>query len=139
MLRPIRRTRRDFRWNTPCILMVFHLERAMNHRTLDPDDLPDVDVELKGHDVASLGPGDSSDTGADMMGLGRDNDNSDRQGTGERMSVDDDELRSNADIDFDRIVDSREAGLGGGLDQAEEAQLEITDEEMEELFRRRPR
>jgi hypothetical protein len=33
---------------------------------------------------------------------------------------------------LDRVVSSREAGLGGGLDQAEEAQLGITDEELEE-------
>ena len=54
------------------------------------------------------------------------------------MTVDQDpELRSDADIDFDRIVGSEEAGLGGGLDQAEEAQWDITDEDIEELFRRR--
>jgi hypothetical protein len=89
---------------------------------------------LKGHGVRSLGPGDSSDTGADMMGLGRDDDTSDRHGTGERASVEDDpgELYA-ADIATDRVVEADSAGLGGGLDQAEEAQLGITDEELSEL------
>ena len=98
-------------------------------------DLPPVDDEvLKGHDVASLGPGDSSDTGADMMGLGRGNDTSDRQGTGERASLDDDPGENYAaDIATDRVVEADGAGLGGGLDQAEEAQLGITDEELAEL------
>ena len=41
----------------------------------------------------------------------------------------------NADIGFDRVVASEEAGLGGGLDQAEEAQLGITDEELAERTR----
>jgi hypothetical protein len=40
-----------------------------------------------------------------------------------------------ADIGFDRVVGADEAGLGGGLDQAEEAQLGITDEELEEMAR----
>jgi hypothetical protein len=35
------------------------------------------------------------------------------------------------------VVDARDAGLGGGLDQAEEAQLGITDEELTERRRRR--
>lgn len=37
------------------------------------------------------------------------------------------------DVGFDRVVGPEEAGLGDGLDQAEEAQLGITDEELEEL------
>ncbi len=39
-------------------------------------------------------------------------------------------MRVGADIAPDRIVSPEEAGLGGGLDQAEEAQLGITDEEL---------
>jgi hypothetical protein len=35
-----------------------------------------------------------------------------------------------ADEGADRVVKSEEAGLGGGLDQAEEAQLGTTDEEI---------
>jgi hypothetical protein len=114
----------------------------MEHSTLDPDDIPPDDGNeiLKGHDVQSLGPSDSSDTGADMMGLGRENDTSDRQATGERMSVDDDpQLRDAGDIEPDRVVSSEEAGLGGGLDQAEEARFGVTDEELAELRRRKRR
>jgi hypothetical protein len=39
------------------------------------------------------------------------------------------------DIGFDRVVQADEAGLGGGLDQAEEAQLGVTDEELAEMAR----
>jgi hypothetical protein len=107
----------------------------MVRRRIDWEDSPQADDEvLKGHDVASLGPGDSSDTGDDMMGLGREHDTSDRQGTGERMSLDDDPKdRYAADIATDRVVDADGVGLGDGLDQAEEAQLGITDEELAEL------
>ena len=59
-----------------------------------------------------------------------------RQGTGERASVDDDPAFDEAaDIGADRVVPADEAGLGAGLDQAEEAQLGITDEEIAELAR----
>ncbi|HEX6396352.1 MAG TPA: hypothetical protein VFZ95_02925 [Steroidobacteraceae bacterium] len=117
------------------------MARIRIRRDFIPDDsIPEAPVTadgnevLKGHGVRSLGPGDSSDTGADMMGLGRDDDTSDRHGTGERASVDDDpgELYA-ADIATDRVVEADSAGLGGGLDQAEEAQLGITDEELSEL------
>jgi hypothetical protein len=42
-------------------------------------------------------------------------------------------VKAGGDTGFDRIVGPEEAGLGGGLDQAEEAQLGITDEELAEL------
>jgi hypothetical protein len=42
---------------------------------------------------------------------------------------------SDADRDADRIVREDEAGLGGGLDQAEEARLGKTDEQIEEEAR----
>jgi hypothetical protein len=111
----------------------------MEHRNFDPDELPDADGNeiLKGHGVRSLGPSDSSDTGADMVGLGRGDDTSDRQGTGERASVDEPTQEDALDISADRIVPAEEAGLGDGLDQAEEAQLGITDEELDRLLRRR--
>jgi hypothetical protein len=101
----------------------------------NPVNVPDPrDEVLKGHDVRSLGPSDSSDTGADMMGIeGLDN-TSDRQGTGERTSVDSELVGENSDIRPNRIVSADGAGLGGGLDQAEEAQLGITDEEIDEEF-----
>jgi len=97
----------------------------------NPVRTPNEDEMLKGRDIASLGPSDSSDTGADMMGLRGLDSTSDRQGTGERLDVEDvgDETE---ELALDRVVSSREAGLGGGLDQAEEAQLGITDEELEE-------
>ncbi|HVF18062.1 MAG TPA: hypothetical protein VNA21_14175 [Steroidobacteraceae bacterium] len=44
---------------------------------------------------------------------------------------------SAGDIGFDRVVAADEAGLGGGLDQAEEAQLGVTDEELAEMARDR--
>lgn len=105
------------------------MEHEVLHEVLDEDG----NEILKGHDVASLGPSDSSDTGADVVGLGRDDDTSDRNGTGERGSAGNDStLRDSADIRTDRIVGADEAGLGGGLDQAEEALLGVTDEEIEE-------
>ena len=90
----------------------------------------------KGHDIRSLGPSDSSDTGADMMGLGGVDSTSDRHGTGERASVEDD-VEADADISPDHIVDAEHAGLGGGLDQAEEALLGITDEQIAAAVRKR--
>lgn len=110
----------------------------------------DIDLDLlldpsgrripKGHDNRSLGPSDSSDTGADMAGIGGLDNTSDRQGTGERASVEQDadvDAAAAADIAADDIVDAGEAGLGDGLDQAEEAQLGVTDEEIKAALRRR--
>jgi hypothetical protein len=92
----------------------------------------------KGHDIRSLGPSDSSDTGADMMGIGGLDSTSDRNGTGERADVENDaELDFEADIAADTIVAAEGAGLGGGLDQAEEAQLGVTDEEIDAAVRAR--
>lgn len=96
----------------------------------NPARVPSDNELLRGRDIASLGPSDSSDTGADMMGLHGLDSTSDRQGTGERLDVEDvgDDTE---DLALDRVVRARDAGLGGGLDQAEEAQLGITDEEIE--------
>jgi hypothetical protein len=107
-------------------------------KTPDLDDLLDELAEVpKGHDIRSLGPSDSSDTGADMVGVeGALDSTTDRQGTGERATVGSEfEVSIGADITADRVVESDEAGLGGGLDQAEEAQLGITDEEIESIVR----
>jgi hypothetical protein len=109
----------------------------MEHRRIDREDFPEEDLR-KGKSERLIGPSDSSDTGADMMGLGGDDD-TDRQGTGERASVEDVSADDNSDIAADRVVRAEEAGLGGGLDQAEEAQLGITDEELEELSPERER
>ena len=46
-------------------------------------------------------------------------------------------IRADGDYGTDRIVGEEEAGLGGGLDQAEEAQLGITDEELAETDKQR--
>lgn len=91
---------------------------------------------LKGHDIRSLGPSDSSDSGADMVGVGGIDSTSDRYGTGERASVEREaNPEAGVDISADAIVGADEAGLGGGLDQAEEAQLGITDEEIDRALR----
>ena len=106
----------------------------MSRSTLDPDNQPLEPAEKipAGTDARAVGRSDSSDSGTELIGDGNpDDDTSDREGTGERASVDPEiDGQTDADIGFDRIVDATEAGLGGGLDQAEEAQLGITDEEI---------
>ena len=101
------------------------------HSTLDPDNVPEgPDAAPKGHDTRSLGPSDSSDSGSDLARPGTDrrlgdiglDGASDRGGTGERMAADIEPEREDADVEVDRVVDESEAGLGRGLDQAEEAQ-----------------
>ena len=70
------------------------------------------------------------DIGASLGDLGAD-DTSDRNGTGEHLTAGKEpDIRVGGDIAPDRIVGAEEAGLGGGLDQAEEAQLGVTDEEL---------
>jgi len=73
------------------------------------------DIEAGRYNVA--------DAGASVGDLGMD-DNSDRYGTGEHLTAGKDpDIRVNADLDVDRVVGPEEAGLGDGLDQAEEANL----------------
>ena len=128
--------------------------------TLDPDNVPGRRRRKtqKGHDVKSLGPSDTSDSGSDMAGpglVGDDavrldrgtnedpeggkfdkieagasigdremDDNSDRSGTGEHLTAGKEpRIRPDRDRDTDRTVDEGDAGLGRGLDQAEEARL----------------
>ena len=135
--------------------------------TLDPDNVPGRRRKKtqKGHDVKSLGPSDTSDSGSDMAGpglVGDDalhldrgtnedpeggtvgkieagasvgdremDDTSDASGTGEHLTAGKEpRARLDKDRDTDRVVGSDEAGLGGGLDQAEEAQRGVTDEEL---------
>ncbi|MGQ0751724.1 MAG: hypothetical protein ACT4PS_14415 [Betaproteobacteria bacterium] len=82
------------------------------------------DTEAGEYNVADTGP---SVGDLEMGG------NSDRVGTGERLTAGKDpKLRANADRDADRVVSENEAGLGRGLDQAEEAQRGKTDEEIDE-------
>lgn len=102
-------------------------------RAIDPDALLDSfgNEVGKGHDIRSVGPSDSSDSGSDMMGIGGLDSTGDRNGTGERGSVEGDlDLEDTVEISADVIVNAEDAGLGGGLDQAEEAQLGVTDEEI---------
>ena len=94
--------------------------------TLDPDNFPPQRQRktVRGHDVRALGPSDSSDTGADMAGQGPLDDTSDRNRTGERLGAGDERVRPGHDVGIDRVVGPEEAGLGTGLDEAEEAWLE---------------
>jgi hypothetical protein len=84
---------------------------------------------LQKRSPAKIGPSDSSDTYSD-----RPNEpevDTDDGGTGERVTLGKNprsELHNERGVD--RVVDATEAGLGAGLDQAEEAQLGITDEEL---------
>ncbi len=110
----------------------------------------------KGRGTASLGPSDISDTGSDLQGAGDDggepggvitptgrsigdadiDSDTDSHGTGEvRTAGRDLEVEDAADISVDRVISADEAGLGTGLDQAEEAQLGVTDEEIDEEIR----
>lgn len=93
--------------------------------TLNPDDEQPQVVKQTGHDTASLGPSDSSDSGSDTAGAKRhafdvdselDNhaleageaelaSDTDRAGTGERAAADGDStFDPNEDIGVDRIV-----------------------------------
>ena len=105
------------------------------HSTLDPDAFPAAGpIRPPGHDVGSLGPSHLSDTGADSRGAGADGAavlgaDGDSVGTGVDPSVSRrSDGRVGTDIGFDRVVGPGEAGLGRGLDQAEEARLGETDE-----------
>ena len=76
----------------------------------------------QGRAEPKLGPSDTSDTSADRPGA--ENTDTDAGGTGERVTAGrapKSERHDEASID--RIVGPEEAGLGGGLDQAEEARL----------------
>jgi hypothetical protein len=113
---------------------------TMNPRTIDLDTLVDEQGNevLDSNDNRSAGASDSSDAGADTVGRDSNASTSDRNGTGERASMESD-VFPDSDIGADRIVNAEEAGLGGGLDQAQEAQLGVTDEEIESAVRERLR
>ena len=100
--------------------------------TLDPDNFPKEGKPktLKGHDTASLGPSDTSDSGSDLAAPGTDelvgdlgmDAASDHVGTGEHLTAGKEpRMRVNGDRDVDRMIGEEEAGLGDGLDEAEEA------------------
>lgn len=104
-------------------------------KPVDLDALLDTPAQelSKRNDTPRTGPSDSSDSGADLIGVRRGVDETtDRNGTGERASIEEvTDAGSGADIAADDIVDARRAGLGRGLDQAEEAQFGVTDEELD--------
>jgi hypothetical protein len=76
-----------------------------------------------------IGPSDTSDTIADRPG--EPDLDTDAAYTGERTTAGvDPHGELNVEYGVDRVVDQEEAGLGEGLDEAEEAQLGITDEEI---------
>ena len=95
---------------------------------VDDDALPldrgtNEDQESGVHNSANAGP---------SVGDSNMEDNSDRFGTGERRAAGKEpSARPDGDIRTDRTIGPDEAGLGAGLDQAEEAQLGVTDEELE--------
>jgi hypothetical protein len=113
--------------------------------TLDPENFPSSDKHSSRsmHAAPALGPSDSSDSGSDLADPDVTDDDSkgndsDRYGTGEDSSAGKEHgLRIAGDIETDRIVGEEEAGLGDGLDEAEEAQLGVTDEELALQRRRR--
>lgn len=103
--------------------------------TLDPEAIPGPGSQRPpGHDARSLGPSDLSDTGSDSVGPGGYDaailsDTGDSVGTGVDPSpVEPSDGDPGHDVGFDRVVRADEAGLGGGLDQAEEARYGVTDE-----------
>ena len=89
----------------------------------------------EGRTEPKIGPSDTTDTFYDTPEGVTDSDNG---GTGERGPASERSARSENrnETSPDRVVESQEAGLGGGLDEAEEARLGVTDEE---LARRRAR
>jgi hypothetical protein len=97
---------------------MLHLDRGTNQ-----------DTEAGEHNVADAGPS--------IGDLGMD-DTSDSAGTGEHLTAGKDpDIGVNADRGVDRVVGRGEAGLGAGMDEAEEARLGKTDEEMDEARRRK--
>ena len=83
----------------------------------------------QGRAEPKIGPSDSSDTYSDRPDVSTD---TDAGGTGERKTIE--RVPNARDVKTDRVVEDKDAGLGGGLDQAEEARLGIT---VEELARKR--
>ena len=77
---------------------------------------------------------DTSDTISDRPG--EPSTDSDAEGTGDRSTVGT-EQPPKPEIGADRVARDRDVGLGGGLDQAEEAQLGVTDEQLKKKLKKR--
>jgi hypothetical protein len=73
----------------------------------------------QGRAEPKTGPSDSSDTFSDRPEQPATD--SDSGGTGERRSVE--KMPRAKDVGTDRVAPDHEVGLGGGLDQAEEARV----------------
>jgi hypothetical protein len=86
----------------------------------------------QGRTDPKIGPSDSTDTYYDNPEGTTD---SDAAGTGERATASDRPARrgERSEAGTDRVVGPDDAGLGGGLDEGEEARLGVTDEEIDEL------
>lgn len=85
----------------------------------------------QGRTEPKIGPSDTTDTFYDNP---QGTSDSDAGGTGERGPATDRSGRERRnETSPDRVVDSRDAGLGGGLDEAEEARMGVMDEEIEEI------
>jgi hypothetical protein len=80
----------------------------------------------QGRAKPKIGPSDSSDSVSDRPNQSTDTDGG---GTGERATVGM-VKPPRPETSTDRVAEDREVGLGGGLDQAEEGQLGVTDEEL---------
>jgi hypothetical protein len=80
----------------------------------------------QGRAQPKIGPSDSSDSSADRPNQTTD---TDQGGTGERATVGR-AKPPRPETSTDRVAQDREVGLGGGLDQAEEGRLGVTDEEL---------
>ena len=94
---------------------------------IDDDALP---LDRGTNEDQEAGRADTANAGA-SVGDDDMEDNSDRFGTGERRAAGKEpSVRAGRDVGIDRIIGEEEAGLGRGLDQAEEAQLGIRDEDL---------
>jgi hypothetical protein len=101
------------------------------------DDMLDLDRGT--NEDTEAGHNNIANTGASVGDLGM-HDNSDRYGTGTRAAAGkESSIPIDGDHDVDRVVGEEEAGLGSGLDQAEEAQLGVTDEELARMSGASPR
>lgn len=79
----------------------------------------------QGRAEPKIGPSDSSDSPSDRPDTSTDTDSG---GTGERRTVG--KVPHAKDVGTDRVAEDKEVGLGGGMDQAEEARAGKTDEEI---------
>lgn len=76
-------------------------------------------ARLHGRKEPKIGPSDTSDTLSDRPDAPVTD--TDDAGTGEDVSAPGTHEALHVERGADRVVDAREAGLGGGLDEAEEA------------------